>query len=389
LERKLTLVSAPAGYGKTSALVDFARRNLAPVCWYTADARDRDLVPFVRYLVEAIGARFPGFGQRIREALTFPNGALFHDPSAVVTELSNEMLDLDAPFVVVVDNYEALDGVFGIQTFVRRLLQVLPQNCHLVLSSRILPDVPTILLNARRQLVSLTDRDLRFDSREVQALLQLSHRKISEDHAHAIAANSKGWITGALLLAGLLHDKAALSAQRATAQTYNYLAREVLRRQPSNIQRFLHASAVLREMTPRLCREALQIERADDLLAEVAERRGLFVTRFDGNGATYRYHDLFRGFLYEQLRQRDPARRAALHLRSAKWFEREHDGEEAIYHYLAAGAYPEAAALMEQAAMEWFTRGRVEALLRWAEALPEEIRASAPWISFYQSRALG
>jgi LuxR family maltose regulon positive regulatory protein len=388
LERKLTLLSAPAGYGKTSALVDFARRSSVPVCWYTADERDRDLDLFIRYLVEAIHERFAGFGKRTQEALASSDGALSHDPTAVVGELVNEMIDLDAPFAVVVDNYEALDGVFGVRTFVHRLLEVLPFNCHLMFSSRVLPDVPATRLVAKRQLVGLTDQNLRFEPQEIQALLQLSRLDLSQGQAQAIAANSEGWITGVLLLADLLRDGTVLPAKQATAQTYDYLAQEVLRRQPPDVQHFLYTSAVLREMSSSLCREVLQIERPHILLTEV-ERRNLFVTRFGGNGATtYRYHNLFRDFLHEQLRQRNPIRRAALHLRAAERFERKHDVEEAIYHYLAAGACPEAAALMERAAMEWFTQGRVETLLRWAEALPEESRARTPWLSFYQSRAL-
>jgi len=391
IECKLTLVSAPAGYGKTSALVDFAQHSPIPVCWYTADERDRDLGAFVEYLVGAIGERFPGFGKRTRAALASPAGDFFHDPTAVVGELVNKMLEIDTPFVVVVDNYEALDGAFGIRTFVHRLLEVLPFNCHLMLGSRVLPDVPVTRLVAKRQLVGLKDRDLRFDPQEIRDLLQLSQIEVSGAQAEAIAANSEGWITGVLLLADMLRDEARatlLGVGKATAETYDYLAKEVLSRQPPDVQYFLRTAAVLREMSSRLCSEVLQIGGARALLAEV-ERRNLFVTRFGrGAAATYRYHNLFRDFLHEQLRQRDPARCAELHLRAAKRFERGNDVEEAAYHYLAAEDYPDATALMERVAMEWFTRGRVETLLRWAEALPEETRARAPWLSFYQSRVL-
>ncbi|MFQ6100193.1 MAG: BTAD domain-containing putative transcriptional regulator [Anaerolineae bacterium] len=391
LECGLTLVSAPAGYGKTSALVDFAQRSPMPVCWYTADERERDLGVFIEYLVGAIRERFPGFGKRTRAALASRSGDLFRDPTVVVGELVNEVLEIDASFVVVVDNYEALDGAFGIRTFVHRLLEVLPFNCHLMLGSRVLPDVPITRLVAKRQLIGLTGQDLRFAPQEIRDLLQLSRIEVSEAQAEAIAANSEGWITGVLLLAGLLREEtrvALLDAERATTETYDYLASEVLNRQPPDVQHFLCTSAVLREMSSRLCRDVLQIRRPRALLAEV-ERRNLFVTRFGkGGAATYRYHNLFRDFLHEQLRQRDPARYAELHRRAAKRFERGNEVEEAVYHYLAAGAYPDATALMERVAMEWFTRGRVETLLRWAEALPEEVRAQAPRLSLYQSKVL-
>ncbi len=391
LECKLTLVSAPAGYGKTSALVDFAQRSPVPVCWYTADERDRDLGVFIEYLVGAIGERFPGFGKHTRAALASRTDDLFHDPTGVVGELANEMLEIDTPFVVVVDNYEALDGAFGIRTFVHRLLEVLPSNCHLMLGSRALPDVPVTRLVAKRQLVGLAAQDMRFGSQEIRDLLQLSQIKVSETQAQAMAADSEGWITGVLLLADLLRKEAKtalLDVEKATAETYAYLAEEVLNRQPPDVQHFLRTSAVLREMSLRLCREVLQIGEPRALLAEL-ERRNLFVTRFGrGGAATYRYHNLFRDFLHTQLRQHDPARYVELHRRAAKRFERDNDVEETVYHYLSAEEYPQATALMERVAMEWFTRGRVETLLRWAQELPEEAKAQAPRLSLFQSKAL-
>ncbi len=387
---KLTLISAPAGYGKTSTLVDFALHSPVPVCWYTADAQDRDLRIFVEYLIGAIGERFPGFGERTQAALASQVGDL-HGSADVAGEFANEILEIESPFVLVVDNYEAVDGAFGIRTFVHRLLDVLPPNCHLMVGSRVLPDVPITRLVAGRHLVGLTDRDLRFDPQEIQDLLRLSQIDVSDTQAERIAANSEGWVTGVLLLVGLLRGKVQdglLDAGNATAATYDYLAREVLDRQSPDIQYFLYTSAVLREMSVRLCREILQVKEPHSLLAEL-ERRNLFVTRFgSGGAATYRYHNLFRDFLHGQLRRDDPARCAELHLRAGQWFEREDDVEEAVYHYLAAEAYAEATTLMERVAREWFTRGRVETLLRWAEALPEEVRAQAPRLSLYWGKAL-
>jgi len=391
LESKLTLVSAPAGYGKTSALVDFAQHSPMPVCWYTTDERDRDLGVFIAYLAGAINEQFPGFDKRVQASLDSLSGDLFHDPTGAVGTLVNEILEIDTPFVIVMDNYEALDGVSNIRTFVHRLLDVLPANCHLMLGSRALPDVPITHLVAKRQLVGLTDQDLRFSPQEIRELLHLSQIEVSESQVEAIAANSEGWITGVLLLADLLRDEAQailLDTERATAETYSYLAGEVLNRQPPDVQHFLRTSAVLREMSPRLCREILQIQEPRALLAEV-ERRNLFVTRFGrGEAATFRYHNLFRNLLHEQLRQRDPAHYTELHLRAAKRFEQDSNVEETVYHYLAAESYADAIVLMERVAMEWFTRGRVETLLRWVETLPQEIRVQAPRLSLYQSRAL-
>ncbi|MFL7794558.1 MAG: tetratricopeptide repeat protein [Anaerolineae bacterium] len=387
----MTLISAPAGYGKTSALVDFASHTPVPVCWYTADERDRDLGLFAEYLVGAISEQFPGFGELTRSTLTSLSGDFSHSSIGVAESLANEILGLDKALAIVIDNYEAVSGTSGIRAFLLRLLEILPQNCHLMMGSRVLPDVPVTRLVAERQLVGLADRDLRFSSQEIQELLQLSQFQIPEAQAETIAASAEGWIMGILLLLDLLREdvKGALfDARGATAETYGYLAAEVLDRQPPDVQHFLCTSAVLQEMSVPLCREVLQIGEPVDLLMEV-ERRNLFITCFGrGSGATFRYHNLFRDFLHQRLRQRDPACCTELHLRAAAWFDEANDVEEAVYHYLAAEAYPEATVLMERVAREWFVRGRVETLLNWARELPDSVKSQAPRLLLYQSTVL-
>jgi len=389
--KKLTLVSAPAGYGKTSILADFAHSSSVPVCWYTADERDRDLSTFVSYVVGAIRERYAGFGERTRSSLDAIAGDLFHDPSAIVSDLANEILEIGEPFVLVWDNFEDVEGAFGLRDFVAHLIDVLPSNCHVMIGSRVLPDVPVTKLVAKRQLVGITADDLRFDAREIRELLSMSRIEVSEAESEAIASSSEGWITGVLLLADLAREEAGIllrAAGKASAETFDYLASDVLSRQPSYIQNFLCRSAVLREMTVRLCSDILQVRDPVALLAEV-ERRNLFVTRFgDAVSGTYRYHSLFRTFLVHQLRERDEGQFIDLNLRAAQSFQRADNVEEAVYHFVSAEAFPDAVALMERVAMEFFTRGRADTIVNWVEALPEGMRASAPWLSFYHSRVL-
>lgn len=391
LERKLTIVSAPAGYGKTSALVDFARQAPIPVCWYTVDERDRDLSLFVRYVIGAMRERFPGFGDQVKAVLSDRRADLLQEPTAVIGDLVNEMLDLDTEFVLVFDNFEPVDGALGIREFVHRLLEVLPANCHLMMGSRVLPDVPVTKLVAKRELVGLTEEHLRFTPPEISELLGRSGVDVSSSQAAAIASRAEGWVTGVLLIADLLREEVRVLPQRlerVTAQTYGYLASEVLERQPPDVRHFLYGSSCLRELSPRLCREALHLEGAWSLLAE-AERRNLFLTRFGSGGrALYRYHKLFRDFLQAKLQALEPTLYQDLHRRAAVWFDERHDVDEAVYHYLAAEAYPEATALMDRVAMEWFTRGRVETLLRWAESMPEDVRRQAPRLALFQGKIL-
>jgi ATP/maltotriose-dependent transcriptional regulator MalT/DNA-binding SARP family transcriptional activator len=222
-------------------------------------------------------------------------------------------------------------------------------------------------------------------------LLGRSGIDVTESQAALVAENAEGWITGVLLVLDLLRQDtpaAWVETGKATAQTYGYLASEVLGRQPREVQRFLLSSSVLREMSAWLCREALGIDGSSSHLAR-AERRNLFLTRFgDDAGATYRFHNLFRDFLQDRLRGSDPGRFAELHRRAGAWFEHVDDVDEAVYHFLMAETYAQATALMERASLEWFTRGRSETLLGWARSLPAMHRSHAPWLSLCESRVL-
>ena len=391
LNGKLTVVSAPAGYGKTSALVDFARHTSVPTCWYTVDERDRNLSAFVAYTIGAIAERFEGFGATTLEAIDSSPGGVVSDASAMAGQIANEMMEIDDPFALVLDGFEAVSSASGLREFVARLLEILPDNCHLMVGSRELPNVPITRLVAKRQLVGLTAEHLAFTSPEIRDLLRLSEIEITEHQASKLVADSQGWITGLLLLADVLRAgaKPALrDLSTVTAETYGYLAEDVLALQPPDIQHFLTTSAVLREMSDRLCQEALQIGQPGPMLAEV-ERRNLFITRFGPVGAAaYRYHDLFRVFLCDWLRQHNPVLFTELHNRAANWFNQANDVDEAVWHYLAADAYSDATVLMERVAREWFTRGRAETLLTWANALPRDEKLLAPWLLFYQSRVL-
>jgi LuxR family maltose regulon positive regulatory protein len=391
LERKLTLITAPAGYGKTSALVDFTQRCPIPVCWYTVDERDRDWHGFASYLAGSLVERFPESGGRTQEALAFKPESALRDPEVVAVELANDLVALGSPLAMVVDNYESVEGMSGIRVFIHRLLEILPSNCHLFIGSRVLPDVPVARLVVGRQLVGLKAADLCFDTGEIRDLLKLAGLGLAEEQVEVIAAASEGWITSVLLLAGLLSEnrgKELLREGEAAAGAYEYLATEVLERQPPPVRRFLLESSVLREMTVPVCREALGVGNPRALLGEV-ERRNLFVTRYgEGGGATYRYHNLFRDFLERRLREREPDRHTALNLQAAAWFERSERVDEAVYHYLGGEAHEEAIALMERVTGECFLRGRGETLLDWANMLPDHLRVEAPRLLLYQGKVL-
>ncbi|MCJ7735947.1 MAG: tetratricopeptide repeat protein [Anaerolineae bacterium] len=346
---------------------------------------------FVSYVVGAIRERFAGFGQRIENSLNSMAGAAIRDSDRLVGDLANEILDIGEHFVLVWDNFEDIEGAFGLRDYIARLIEILPANCHVMIGSRILPDVPVTRLVAKRQLVGLTAEDLRFDAQEILELLGMSQIEVSEAEAEAIVSGSEGWITGVLLVADLAREEAGAllrAAGKASAETFDYLASDVLSRQPVHLQDFLCRSAVLREMNVRLCGDILQLRDPAALLAEV-ERRNLFITRFgDGQSSTYRYHSLFRTFLIDELRERDHGQFVDLNLRAAEGFQQTDDVDEAIYHYVSAEAFPDAVTLMERVAMESFTRGRSDTIVNWVNALPENMRASAPWISFYHSRVL-
>jgi LuxR family maltose regulon positive regulatory protein len=388
IDRKLILVSAPAGYGKTSLLVDFAHDADHPVCWYSVDETDRDPRGFLEYLIASIRQQFPDFGSRAKSALSTvikADGQL----RALVTALINDIYDIPDYFAVIVDDYHFVDESQEVNALMDGLLRYLPENCHLIISSRTLPHLTFSRLIARQESVGLGTAELKFTAEEIKTLLKQAYNvEIPDEEAQELARESEGWITGILLTTHTMWQgmvSSMVQARGAGGQMYDYLADSVLGEQPPEIQRFLKDSSILREMSPALCDTLLDSHHSLEML-RLIERRNLFVSRLEGDELWYRYHHLFQKFLQEKLRMEEPERFSTLHRRAAEVLQRVGNHDEAIRHYMEAGAYIETAEVVQQVAEETLKAGRWETLIGWIDSLPDEITRSNPELPWFRAR---
>ena len=384
LDRKLILVSAPAGYGKTSLLAEFAHDVDLPVCWYSLDRSDRDLRVFIEYLLAAIRQRFPGFGHR---TLEFLEGAeRTTDADALVGILVNEIHEEIADyFVIVLDDYNLVNPSEAVNYFLGSLLQRLPENCHLIIASRTIPTLTPrglAVLTARQEVAGLGARELRFTAQEIQQLvLQNYQQELPDEVAQELARQSEGWITGIVLSAQATWKDliaGAVRARGASSGVYEYLANEVFSQQIPEVQQFLLGSSILDEMSAARCDALLDLDHSAGML-DLLEQGNIFIVRFEKDEERwYRYHALFQSFLRHKLATDDPERAAALHRRAAEILTAEGEWDAAFQHHMAAGDVQGAVELVLRCDDEMWETGRLATLAQWIDQLPPAVLADQP-----------
>ena len=386
---RLTLVSAPAGYGKTTLLA-----ALAQVCpdfalaWLALDADDNDPARFLAALVGALRRRYPSCGATTQALLTgLPNPGA--EARRVVGVLINDVLaTVDDPCALVLDDLHVVTEP-AVYVALDYLLEHLPPQLRLVIATRHDPPLALARLRARRQVAELRLPDLRFTREEAQQFLdEVAGLPLSDEQRATLHAHTEGWAAGLSLVASAL-DRLPLAADRATLlahlagtdrYVFDFLAEEVLGHQEPGVRAFLLATAILDELTPALC--AAVTGRADAAaVLESLYRRNLFVLGVDAAGTIFRYHDLFKEFLRERLAgELPPEEVRELHRRAAA---AETIPVRAIRHLLAAGEWGAAARAIEAIGEDLLTRGELETLRRWSAALPAEVRAAHPRLDYY------
>lgn len=371
-DRKLILVSAAAGYGKTSLLADFAHDTELPVAWCVLDESDRDLANFVTDVIAALQRRFVRFGETTSAVLAELTGRT-QGAERLATTLAREIdTSVDDYFVLVLDDYHLVESSPLVERFFVALLDELPEQAHLLVASRTIPPFPMIPLVARQQIAGLGEEHLRFTPVEVQALFQLQNRiSMSTSEAETLAAHTEGWITGILLTAQLMWQNLAatwLRARQTGEPVYDYLADEVLAGLPEPLREFLLEAAVLPEMEAEMCNAILDRNDSAEML-QLAEAQRLFITGVGESTRTFRYHHLFREFLLKQLRESEPERLRELQHRAGRWYEAQGWPETAITFYVAAGTTARAVTVAEANARAMFYQGRHDTMRGWGEQL--------------------
>ena len=378
-QSRLTLVSAPAGFGKTtvlSAWLAAAGAGQRSVAWLSLEGSDRQPGLFWTYVITALQGAAPGVGV----------GALPLSAQApietVLATLLNELNAVPNELHLVLDDYHLVDGP-DIEAGMVFLLEHLPQHVHLVISSRADPALPLARLRARGELVEVRAADLRFTLGEATDYLnEVIGLDLTLHDIAALEARTEGWIA-ALQLAALSMqgraDVAGFIAGFAGDDRYivDYLVEEVLRRQSDQVRSFLIQTSILDRLSGPLC-DAVTAGHGGKAMLEALDRANLFVVALDDSRRWYRYHHLFADVLRTHLLDERPGEAAGLHRRASRWYERNGEPAPAVRHAVAAGDLEWAAGLVELAIPE-LLRNRQEPTVRgWVDVLPDEVVQARP-----------
>lgn len=382
----LTLLAAPAGFGKTSLLAEWARQSPLAIAWLTLDADDNDRSRFARYFVRALQTASPGLGE---EALEYFLSLKTGGNEAALTLLINEIAALPVDLALVLNEYHLIEDP-PVHRSLNYLLTHRPPNLHLVIASRTEPALDLAFLRAKGWVVEFGPADLRFTSEEVdQFLSQTMRLTLAPETVQALEARTEGWITGLQLAAiSLRHrsDPLAVPASGPGQPRYlvDFLAGEVLSRQPEDLRQFLLRSAILDELSGPLC-EAVVAPGAPpgygNAMLDRLYRANLFLAPLDGQHAWYRYHRLFAEFLLQAETEACPDEVPELHRRAARWFEAQGRLDDAFRHALATGDPEWAASLIEPYGPALTGTGEADTLTRRIGQLPATVVRQRPALS--------
>lgn len=396
-QRPLILLSAPAGFGKTTLVAhwiahwaDRQTRRPPLFAWLSLDENDNDPVRFLAYLLASLQTAVPSLPTETQEALHAGQPA----GPGLLTTLLNDLTAVADPLLLVLDDYHLIQDE-RIHEMVVFLLDRAPDNFHLLLTTREDPPLPLARLRGRSQLLELRQVDLAFSQDETaQFLTGVMGLALTAADTAILAARTEGWITGLQMAALSLRgrdDVAGFVAAFTGSHRFvlDYLMEEVLQRQPPEIQYFLRQTAVLDQLCGPLCDYLLpDLASAGQQTLEYLERANLFVVPLDDERCWYRYHHLFADLLRQRLAQSGAAQIARLQRRAGDWCAANGRVPEAIDYFIRAGAYSAAADLVAAVAEEYLMRSEILTLLGWFKALPEEEIRARPMLCIYHAGAM-
>lgn len=394
LDFRLVILIAPAGYGKTFLLVDFAHHIELPVCWYALDALDHDTYRFCSHFVAAIQQRFPAFGQAALAALqnmAVGQGTLDQLVTTVVNELYEHVQE---HFVLVLDDFYLVDDNPEINSFISQFIQQVEENCHLIIASRRLLSLPDMALMVARGYVGGIDfEDLAYEVDELQELsIKNFGQPISTVEAKTLIEATDGWIIGLLLStqSKLRNISGRMRHMRASGiNLYDYLAEQVLNQQPPAIQEFLLRTALLEEFDANLCATVFDGYWQptgggwQDLIDEVL-RRNLFVLPLGEDAAWLRYNYVFQEFLQRRIARESPQVERAILERLAALYQERKEWEKAHYALARLGNPKAVVGLLERAGVPLLDAGRFSLLATWLSELPAELSRTYPLLLMLQ-----
>lgn len=391
---KLVLLCAPAGYGKTTLLADFAKHTSFVCCWYFLDSTDGDKTVFLRTFIESIRFHFPHFGKTLDQLLQNAIAAeantevAFYRYESIVDTLARAIeTEIPGRLAILLCGYHEIGSNQLINKIINHFLVSMPLNCTLFIESRGIPNISLIQLTGRLQMFGIGTSKLRFSAQEIHALAQLQQiAPLSTEEIEQLNELFDGWIAGILLGTRLGHTRflslpvppphsehegSALEIGHYQHSLFEYVVQEVFQSEPEAYT-FLKEASILREMTPVVCHHLLGRSDATQHLYYL-ENRGLFVTHQHDmltRKTIYTLHPVIRSILYKKLHSESPRRFVELHQKAAEIFQKMQEYEQAIHHAREAGAYDLAATVIIEASKHILGKGQVETLARWIDQLP-------------------
>jgi LuxR family maltose regulon positive regulatory protein len=390
MERALTLVSAPAGFGKTTLVAQWLAESGTPVAWLSLEPEDNDPVRFLSYLIAALQRLDPHIGTTVLPLLQAPRRPPLERIMALV--INDLIAGAARDFALMLDDYHVITAE-AIHRALIFLLGHLPSYMHLIIATRADPPLLLAGLRARRQLTEVRAADLRFATDEVSEFLREVMKLDLE--ASAIAAlerRTEGWVVG-LQLAGLSLqggvDVSTFLAAFSGSHRFvlDYLSEEVLSRQPAAVQTFLLHTSILERLSGALC-DAVTSQQRSQAMLEALDRANLFVVALDEERGWYRYHHLFAEVLKSRLQEAEASLVAQLHRRASAWYEQHEMLAEAIQHALAAPDLERAIRLIEHHGISFALRGQVHTMLGWLNALPDAVVRRNARLGLYSAAML-
>lgn len=393
VEGPLTVLAAPAGFGKTHLLIEWAKQTRLSVAWLTLDDDDNDLSRFFRYLIGALQNFEATLGE---EALDFAHSSTGRGLEVGLTLLINELSTLSKEMVLVLDDFQILENPAALQG-VGFLLKYLPPNLHLVIASRSEPNLDLAFLRAKGRVVELGADELRFTGEEVEQYFQQTFGlQLSPETILALEERTDGWITALQVAAISLNnqvDPAMLLAHLQGTAHYlaGFLREEVLDRQPEEMRQFLLRSSILESLTGPLCEAVVNPDAQPGYGAVTLnrlEQAHVFTTALDEKREWFRYHPLFAEFLRQIEVELNPGEIPALHRQAALWLEQNGNLVEAYHHALASRDMEWAADMIERNVPAMINMGEMSTLASWIGRLPDEITHRRPLLSLGYAWAL-
>jgi LuxR family maltose regulon positive regulatory protein len=398
--RRLTLISAPAGYGKTTLLGSWVRRCPYPVAWLSLDANDNDPSHFIKYLAAALESVLPE--QTNPQESQLPSSIFPFSSGSATSFLSsqlNQLCDLDSPVILMLDDYQFVSHkeVHDLTSF---LIDKMPEQMHVVISSRLDLPFPIARLRAGGQVLEIRTTDVRFTETEIADFYHnVMQLELSQDDLSILEDRTEGWAAGlqmaALVMKGFdlqsrpRRDRFLHSFGGSHRFIMDYLVEEVLDRLPEEIKEFLLRTSILEKLSSSLCdsivsspsaASGLPLKASQEIL-ENLEHSNYFVVPLDDEQAWFRYHHLFRDLLRARLEKFTPGLVADLHRRAARWYEQNGMVEDAIQHTRLIGDHEHTAALLELCIERMLNEGGLSTVMQWCIELPAEILNHHPWLS--------